>query len=91
VISSGRVVLVTGGRKYADRVAVFRHLDELHRAGRIALIVEGGATGADRFAREWGDARGVPVATFRAPWSALGKPAGPIRNRGGANHGTEAR
>lgn len=45
------------------------------------MLIEGGATGADRLAREWADMNGVQVLTFPAEWNIHGKSAGPIRNK----------
>lgn len=72
-----RRVLVTGGRAFTDRALVFDTLDSLVP---IAVIIEGGATGADGLARWWAHRRGVPVETYPADWLAHGKAAGPIRN-----------
>lgn len=75
-----RVVLVTGGRDYEDRAHVIRVLDSEHEAEPIDLLVQGGARGADLFAKEWAMSRGVHYATIPALWDAHGKAAGPIRN-----------
>lgn len=77
---SDRVVLVCGGRDYADRERVRQVLLEGHLRERIGLLVHGGADGADRLADEWARANCVHVAEVRALWSHLGKAAGPIRN-----------
>lgn len=44
-------------------------------------MIEGGQRGADRLARDWAIARGVPKQTFEAEWSRYGPAAGPIRNQ----------
>jgi hypothetical protein len=75
-----RLVLVCGGRDYADYWTVFEVLDGLHRAIPIGCIIEGGALGADRFARRWAQERGVELKTVEADWKRHGKAAGPIRN-----------
>lgn len=71
-------VLVFGGRDYADRVKVFSTLDQLNP--KPTLIIEGGATGADRFARQWAASRDVPCQTFDADWNKYRRAAGAIRN-----------
>ena len=43
-------------------------------------IIEGGAKGADKLAREWAASRGIPVRTFKADWRRYGRGAGPQRN-----------
>jgi hypothetical protein len=76
-------VLVCGGRTFRDRAMVFAALDCLHGATPIGCIIEGGAKGADTFAREWARSRSVAVKTFevtKAEWDRLGLAAGPIRN-----------
>lgn len=74
-------LIVCGGRDYENKDAVFSTLDEVHRRRHIALIIEGGATGADRLARTWAIANHVPYLTVEAEWHAYGRAAGPIRNR----------
>ena len=74
------LVLVTGGRKYEDRLCVFDNLDVVHAVQPITLLIEGGARGADRLAREWAIARGVRYETMNADWDRYGRAAGVIRN-----------
>ncbi len=85
-------VLVTGGRDFGDcprqapfaariraqalRKALWDRLDAL----QPTEIAQGGARGADRVARAWAAARGVPCRTYRADWERLGKRAGLHRN-----------
>ena len=74
-------VLVTGGRDYQDSRRVYAVLDKLHAEAGIDRLIEGGANGADRLAREWAEnVGGVPVDTFEADWEHHGKFAGPMRN-----------
>lgn len=72
-----QIVLVTGGRDYKDREKVFDILDEINPG----TLIEGGASGVDRLAKEWAESRGVDVLSFPAQWDQHGKSAGPIRNR----------
>lgn len=76
-------LLVCGGRKYADWVKQSRIMDGyLEQIGYKKLIViEGGATGADRQARQWATKNGVHTATVNGLWDLNGNSAGPIRNR----------
>lgn len=74
-------VLVTGGRDYDDFDYVCGTLTALHHARGVALIIEGGATGADRLARRWATSHAVPCLTFKANWTRDGKAASPIRNQ----------
>jgi hypothetical protein len=73
-------VCVTGGREYGDRAHVYRILDAVHRKRPITLLLEGGACGADRLARDWAISRGVDFQTFEANWALYPGRAGNIRN-----------
>lgn len=72
-------VLVCGGRDFKDRVGLFATLDEVNAAA-ISCIIEGGARGADTFARQWAKERNVAFVEFRADWAKHGKLAGFVRN-----------
>ncbi len=76
-------VLVCGSRDFGDRAAVFNELDRLHceAADGITLVVNGGASGADKWARDWADERRVACDTFPADWKRWGRSAGPRRNQ----------
>jgi predicted Rossmann-fold nucleotide-binding protein len=73
--------IVCGGRDYADRARVKSVLDAVHGKCRIHLLIEGGATGADRLSRDWALANGIQVATFHANWDHYKGYAGPLRNQ----------
>lgn len=65
-------VLVCGGRTYKDRDKVFAELDRLFKMHLIIETIEGGASGADTFAREWAKERNQKEAeTYRADWYDL--------------------
>jgi len=75
-------VLVCGGRDFNDAMTLGSWLGGIHKNhGPITLLIEGGARGADRMAREFAKWQGIPVRTFPADWDAHGNAAGPIRNR----------
>ncbi len=59
---------------------MFEVLNGLHKAAPIACIIEGGALGADRFARRWAAEHAVECVTFEADWKSYGRAAGPLRN-----------
>ena len=69
-------VLVCGGRDFDDAALVEKTLD----ATEVTEIIEGGAKGADRLARQWAESREIPVRTFKADWRRYGRGAGPKRN-----------
>jgi hypothetical protein len=78
-------VLVCGGRGYRDREKVFWALNTVKVAvdknkGKMRVI-EGGATGADFFARLWRRDNRIDGKTYRARWKRFGLSAGPLRNQ----------
>jgi hypothetical protein len=88
---SGLVVLVTGGRDFADESLLFPTLDEIHEDTQILALIHGGChergktdlCGADGLADKWAKARGVPVEDYPVSdeeWEHKGRRAGPERN-----------
>lgn len=73
------LIIVTGGRDYADRTKVYQTLEDILAAGPVAELWHGGATGADELAHGWAS-RSCTVVVWPAAWKQLGKGAGPIRN-----------
>jgi hypothetical protein len=73
-------IIVTGGRDFANRNMLNTLLDNMNSHGPITEVVEGGARGADRMAREWAHTRGIPCITVPANWDRHGRSAGMIRN-----------
>lgn len=74
-------LIVCGAREYDNRRMVFLILDRIHKKRGINLILEGGATGVDRLAREWAQARGVLFKTFEAKWDDVDAPGAVVRRR----------
>lgn len=75
------VVLVCGGRDYANRAAVWAALDSVASYHPGFALVQGGARGADALARAWAAAHGHPCFTADAHWDYYGRGrAGPLRN-----------
>ncbi len=74
------ILLVCGGREYADHEHAWAALDAIHLERPIALLIQGGASGADRLAFAWAMAKGLPCATYHAAWGTHGRAAGPRRN-----------
>lgn len=83
-IRLGIIVVVTGGRNYADRQHVYGTLDSVNAKTPMRLLIEGGCSlgGADELARNWAEERDVPHLTVMAEWSRFGRAAGPLRNTG---------
>lgn len=73
-------VLVCGGRNYGNRIRVYQILDELLARHPNLMLIQGGARGADRLAKEWAMSRKVPNEEYPADWNKYGKAAGYRRN-----------
>jgi len=81
-------VLVCGGRDYDNRAYFFRFMDRVLETirgtgdspKRNAVIIHGGAKGADSLANDYGTERGLRVVLYPADWKTHGRAAGPIRN-----------
>lgn len=74
-------VLVYGGRDYQDAQKVHEALGKLNKRLGDFLLIQGGATGADRLARDFGILYGFPTVTMHAAWDFYRKAAGLIRNK----------
>lgn len=72
-------ILVTGGRDFNGREALFAVLDRLHGESPITMVIHGGARGADAIAGEWARTNAVSENVFKPDWSK-GKFAGLQRN-----------
>lgn len=70
-------VIVCGGRNFRSPAQVFAELDKLHAKTPITALLQGGATGADRFARDWAETK--PGITRYVCEADLG----PVRQGGG--------
>jgi hypothetical protein len=70
-------VLVCGGRNYNDSECVSQYLYRL----KPTVVIQGGASGADRLAGEWAKHNNVHQEIYPADWNRLGRAAGPIRNQ----------
>lgn len=78
-------LLVTGGRDFTDGDYVFRWLQLLHLKYGFALLIHGGARGADTLADVWARGAGVQPCKCEALWPyhrsrGAYAAAGPIRN-----------
>lgn len=69
-------VIVTGGRYYDDAERVYAELEAMNPT----KIIQGGAGGADLFARLYAEDNNIPLVTHKADWNKYGRAAGPIRN-----------
>ena len=76
-------VLVCGSRDFTHRKIIDAALFGLAHIEADLTVMQGGARGADMFAREWADdflPEGHSL-TFLADWKTHGRGAGPIRNQ----------
>ena len=74
-------VLVSGKRDFSDYDRFCECMDEaLQCVDEDITIVEGGAKGVDRMARDYAITKGYYLKEFPADWEKNGKAAGPIRN-----------
>ncbi len=79
-------VVITGDRAWADELAIDAVIGGLlvqcRNSNQVLELLHGDCpTGADHMANTWRDVTGVEVVPFPADWNALGKAAGPVRNR----------
>lgn len=75
-------VLVCGARDYNDPAKIYHVLDaQLAKIGDSMLVITGGASGADDYARQWAVNNRVDHLVLHAKWERFGRAAGPIRNR----------
>lgn len=74
------MVLVTGGRGYADKDFLFKVMDDLNRSRNISMVLHGAAAGADSLAGQWARDRGVQEVVCPANWNVHGRRAGYLRN-----------
>ncbi len=74
------MVLVTGGRGYADKEFLFEVLDNLQRRYGFDMVLHGAARGADSLAGKWARERGVQEVVCPANWDKHKLRAGYIRN-----------
>lgn len=64
-------LLVSGGREFCDRSAVFRALDTVMDRRFIVAIAHRGAGGADALGGEWARTRGVDEVVGPIHWSEI--------------------
>ena len=80
-MAEGKKLIVCGGREYSNADTINRALSAAHERTGIAMIITGGAKGADALAARWAHANAIPYLTAPANWERHGDAAGPIRNQ----------
>lgn len=81
------IIVVTGGRDFNDRAAVFLALGLLHKQFPITELIEGGASGVDNLCKQWAQLHGIPVRSCQAAWDDLTVPGAVVKQgkHGGYN------
>lgn len=85
-------ILITGSRDWTDGNAVTTALRDVWvelGSDPDAIIVHGGASGADTLAWKAAAAMGLSVEVHPADWKRHGKKAGPLRNAAMVNAGAD--
>ncbi|KAA8134771.1 DUF2493 domain-containing protein, partial [Salmonella enterica subsp. enterica serovar Anatum] len=60
------IIVVTGGRDFNDRTAVFFALGILHKQFPITELIEGGASGGDNLCKQRAQLHSIPVRSCPA-------------------------
>ena len=71
-------ILICGDRDYKDWMQVRKYLDTI---SRTAIIIHGGAKGADSIAGNLATYLNMKVIKYPADWDKYGKAAGVLRNQ----------
>lgn len=78
---TGSKVAVVGSRSFTDYSLLERTLSSFHSSNGIALIVSGGAAGADSMAEHFAKENNIPTSIHKPDWKKYGRSAGVIRNK----------
>lgn len=76
-IEKVKKVLITGDRTWTAKHIIMQVLQYM----KPKLVIQGGASGADRFAKECARQLGIACNEYVAHWEKYGRKAGPLRNR----------
>lgn len=74
------VVIVAGSRSFSDRSLMYKKLDYYLQKQDNALIIHGGANGADKYAAMYAKDRNIETKVFLPDWDKYSKKAGILRN-----------
>lgn len=73
---------IVGGRHFADTKLFEDEVRAFMKANPgTTTIVSGGATGADKMAKQFAISSGLEYVEYAADWNKHGRGAGPIRNK----------
>ena len=73
-------VIIAGSRCFADYKLMSEKLIKYFSVNKPALIVSGGAMGADRLGEYYAKRMNIPVRRYLPQWNTFGKSAGMKRN-----------
>jgi predicted Rossmann fold nucleotide-binding protein DprA/Smf involved in DNA uptake len=75
-------IAIVGSRSFKDFDYLEKRLNALFSSlGKPALIISGGATGADSLAEQYAIRYGIPTKIHSPDWKRFGKTAGFLRNQ----------
>jgi predicted Rossmann-fold nucleotide-binding protein len=75
-------LVITGGRDYGDKQAVYEALDAVKKKHpELKVLIHGDARGADTLGKEWALERGITPEPYPANWNKYKNGAGPMRNQ----------
>ena len=77
VNEKGKTFAIVGTRSFAD----FEMMEAVLKMYKIAVIVSGGAKGADALAKKYAEENNILYREFLPNWEKYGRAAGPIRNK----------
>lgn len=75
-------LIIAGSRHYPPHQADQLVAKAMQHIPTPERVISGTANGIDQAGERWAEANGVPVERMPADWSAHGRAAGPLRNRG---------
>ncbi len=73
-------VIIAGSRGFVDARLMTEKLNKYFSVNKPALIVSGGAVGADRLGENYARQMNIPVKRYLPQWKTFGKSAGMKRN-----------
>lgn len=77
-------LLVCGSRTINNSEWVFSEIEKYISESNLQYsdihIIEGGASGVDKIAKQFAQSKNISVIEMAADWKAYGRAAGPIRN-----------
>ena len=72
-------VIIAGDREITDSSIINRAVEA--SSFTITEVVEGGARGVDRLAKEWAKSNGISVTTFPANWKDISRQGANVKKR----------